>query len=117
MITEIRRKATTPPKTLIIKGSIAVVKFLTQYQYRLANQILPLEQKIALIKKAIAQKKNLNIIYLKGKDEKSRRKIKPLRLAEMEYEDYKFLGLEAFCFSRDDKRTFNVERILEIKEV
>jgi len=99
-----------------LRLDFAVVKFLTQYQYRLTNQILPLEQKIALIKEAIAKKKNLNIVYLKGKDEKSCRKIKPLNMEEMEYEGFDFLGLEAFCFSRNDKRTFNVERILEIKD-
>lgn len=106
-----------PIKPSDLRLDFSVVKFLTQYQYRLSNQILPSEQKITLIKKAIAGKNNLDIVYLKGKDEKSRRKIMPLRLAEMEYEGHNFLGLEAFCFSRDDQRTFNVERILEVKEV
>jgi len=106
-----------PIKPSDLRLDFAVVKFLTGYQYRLAEEKLPLEQKIALIEKAIKEKKNLEIVYLKGKDEKSKRRIKPLYLGEMEYEGYDFLGLEAFCFSRDDKRTFNVERILEIKEI
>lgn len=92
-----------------------VVKFLTGYQYYLAGKNLSLEDKMALINQAIKEKKNLEMVYLKGKDEKSSRTIKPLRMGEMEYKKILFLGLEAFCFSRNDKRVFNVERILELK--
>lgn len=94
-----------------------VVRFLTDYQYALSARNLSLEDKIALIERAIAEKKNLEMIYLKGKDEKSSRTIKPLWFGEMEYKEVLFLGLEAFCYARQDNRTFNVERILELKVV
>jgi len=91
-----------------------VVKFLTGYQYYLAAKNLSLDDKITLIKQAIKEKKNLTMVYLKGKDEKSTRVIKPLKLGEMEYEGVGFLGLEAYCFTRQANRVFNVERILEL---
>jgi hypothetical protein len=34
----------------------------------------------------------------------------------MEYNGYPFLGLEALCMIRGEKRVFNVDKILEIVE-
>ena len=57
------------------------------------------------------------MVYLKGSDVKSRRTVKPLRLGEMEYAGRPFLGLEAWCLKRRDRRVFNVERILSLQPV
>lgn len=104
-------------KKEIKKGHIImdwnVVKFVTSFQYRQAEKLLSLEDKIALIKKAIKEKQTLQITYLKGKDEKSQRSIRPKKIAEMEFSGHPYLGLVAFCLSRKEDRTFNVERILE----
>jgi hypothetical protein len=91
-----------------------VVKFLTNLQYNKAAQTLPREDKLQMIADAIAGKKDLEIIYLKAKDEKSKRMIRPLFMGEMEFSGHPFLGLTAFCLERREKRTFNVDRILEI---
>jgi ATP-dependent DNA helicase PIF1 len=91
-----------------------VVKFLTRFQYDQAARHLPREEKIRLIREAIKKKQNLEIVYLKAKDEKSRRVIRPLVIGEMEYNGYPFFGLEALCMSRRAKRVFNVDKILEI---
>ena len=93
-----------------------VVKFLTRFQYDRAARQLPREEKLRLIKKAITGKQELEIVYLKAKDEKSHRIIRPLLVGEMEYNGYPFLGLEALCMTRRAKRVFNVDRILEIVE-
>ena len=53
-----------------------------------------------------ANGKTLEIVYLKAKDEKSRRSIKPLSMGEMEYNGRPFTGLEAFCLTRREKRVF-----------
>jgi ATP-dependent DNA helicase PIF1 len=89
-----------------------VVKFVTSFQYRQAEKLLPLEAKIALIKKAIKEKQILKITYLKGKDEKSQRLIRPKQIADMAFSGYPYLGLTAFCLAKKEDRTFNVERIL-----
>jgi len=34
----------------------------------------------------------------------------------MEYKGYPYLGMEAFCLERKEKRIFNVDKILEITE-
>jgi ATP-dependent exoDNAse (exonuclease V) alpha subunit len=93
-----------------------VVKFLTGLQYERAARTCSQEDKIELIKSAIRNKRKLEIVYLKAKDEKSRRTIEPLAIGEMEYNGHPFLGMEAFCLMRRQKRIFNVDRILEINE-
>ena len=57
---------------------------------------------------------NLDILYLKAKDEKSRRTIRPLSVGEMEYNGHPFVGMNAYCLMRKEKRVFNVDRILEV---
>ncbi len=84
-----------------------VVKFLIGMQYAGEN-------KLKIINDAIKQKENLEIVYLKAKDEKSRRTILPLFIGDMEYNGNPYPGLEAYCLMRRQKRIFNVDRILEI---
>jgi ATP-dependent DNA helicase PIF1 len=91
-----------------------VVKFLTGIQYVQAAKTLSREDKLQMIKTAINEKKNIEILYLKGQDEKSRRVIRPLFIGDMEYKGHPYLGLDAFCLSQREKRRFNVDRILEI---
>ena len=93
-----------------------VVKFLTGMQYAKAALNCTREDKLLMIAEAIAQKRSIEIIYLKASDEKSRRSIRPLLMGEMEYSGHPYLGLEAFCLERKEKRIFNVDRILEICE-
>jgi ATP-dependent DNA helicase PIF1 len=93
-----------------------VVKFLTNMQYAKAARTCTREDKLQMLESAIKQKKNLEIVYLKAKDEKSRRTIRPLFVGDMEYSGYTFPGLEAYCLTRREKRTFNIDRILEISE-
>jgi predicted DNA-binding transcriptional regulator YafY len=69
-----------------------------------------------LLEKAIMKKQTLEIVYLKAKDEKSRRLIRPLVVGDMEYNGHPFVGLEALCMTRREKRVFNVDKILEIVE-
>ena len=91
-----------------------VVKFLTRFQYTQAEGLCPREEKIRIIEAAIRNRQTLEIVYLKAKDEKSRRSIKPLSIGDMEFKGHPFLGLQALCLQRQEMRTFNVDRILEI---
>jgi ATP-dependent DNA helicase PIF1 len=91
-----------------------VVKFLTRFQYTQAEKQCPREKKMERIEEAIRNRQNLEIIYLKAKDEKSRRTIKPLSVGNREFNGHPFVGLEALCLMRREKLTFNVDRILEI---
>ncbi|HOG11508.1 MAG: AAA family ATPase [Smithellaceae bacterium] len=91
-----------------------VVKFLTNLQYARAAKTLSREDKIKWIEEAIAEKKDIEILYLKSQDEKSRRTVRPLFVGKMEYKGYPYLGLEAICLERREKRIFNVDKILEI---
>ena len=91
-----------------------VVKFLTGIQYAQAAKTFSREGKLKMIEAAINEKQNIEILYLKGQDEQSRRVIRPLFVGEMEYKGYPYLGLDAFCLTCGEKRRFNVDRILEI---
>jgi ATP-dependent exoDNAse (exonuclease V) alpha subunit len=92
-----------------------VVKFLTNYQYQLSEKICSMEEKIEIIRQAIENKKQVEIVYLKSKDEKSKRIILPVKMGEMEYLGYKYQGVEAYCYKRGESRIFRIDRILEIK--
>ncbi len=91
-----------------------VVRFMTQFQYRLSDEALPLKAKTEIVDKAIHEKKELEIIYLKSNDEKSRRRIRPEKRGKMEYMGKAFEGLEAYCFERKEIRVFRIDRILKI---
>ncbi|KPK29767.1 MAG: AAA family ATPase [Nitrospira bacterium SG8_35_1] len=92
-----------------------VVEFVTRYQYEKAAEKMSIEDRLALLDRAIREKQRLEIVYLKAKDEKSKRTIIPSYVGEMEYRGRKFPGVQAFCVSRKDERVFHLERILEMK--
>ncbi|MBE0426171.1 MAG: AAA family ATPase [Nitrospirae bacterium] len=94
-----------------------VVKFMTQFQYKLSENHCPVEEKLNLIKDAIKTNQRIEILYLKNNDVKSRRVISPVFVGEMQYSGKTYLGMEAFCHLRNDRRVFRLDRILEIREV
>ncbi len=93
-----------------------VVKFLTKYQYGKAARALPVDDKVEVIRQAIEHEALLDITYLKPNDEKSRRRIRPEVVGEMEYSGKSYIGVRAFCLKRKEERVFRVDRILEIRE-
>ncbi len=92
-----------------------VMKFLTGLQYAKAGLTCTREQKIEMLEAAFQERQVVEIVYLKAKDEKSERMIRPLRVEEMEYNGHPYLGLYAYCLLRRQNRVFNVDRILEIR--
>ena len=70
-----------------------------------------------MIKDAIKTGYKIEIVYLKTKDEKSKRIIEPYFVGELIYKDKPFLGVEAYCLSRKKTRNFRVDRILEINRI
>jgi hypothetical protein len=94
-----------------------IVSFMTRHRYRTAEEAFPLEQKKKIIERAIGDGHDLEIVYLKPTDEKSRRVIRPVSLGEMEFQGKSFMGLRAYCDRRREERTFRVDRILEMKVV
>ena len=107
----------TPVQKSHIRMDWNVVRFLTRFQYDKAAAAMPLPVRIKFIKEAIKNKKQVKIVYLKGKDEKSTRVVLPKKIGEMEFNGHNFLGLKAHCLTRGQDRVFNVERILRIEAV
>ncbi len=91
-----------------------VVRFLTMFQYRRADELSSYDERSSIILDAIRRDLNIEIIYLKPNDTKSRRTIRPLSIEPMEFKGKPFEGLRAYCCLRGEERTFRIDRILEI---
>ncbi len=98
-----------------IRIDFRVVKFITEWQYYSSEEKLPLDDKVEIIKNATQNENDLEIIYLKNTDEKTKRMVRPEKVGTMYYNGKKFIGMEAYCFERKERRTFRVDRILQIK--
>lgn len=105
-------------RTPIRRGHIwmdwRIVHFLTRFQYKKAEEALPAADRRALILAAIREGRELEIVYLKPDDTKTRRRIRPEAVDMMEYRGKRFEGLRAYCHKRGEGRTFRLDRILEI---
>jgi ATP-dependent DNA helicase PIF1 len=104
----------TPIRRSHILMDWRIVRFLTRFQYEKADQALPLAAKRKILEEAIREGRELEIVYLKPDDTKSRRRIRPEAVEMMEYRGRTFEGLRAFCHTRGECRTFRLDRILEI---
>ena len=94
-----------------------IIRFLTNYQYKKSEESCSLEEKKTILKKAALERQQIDLIYLKATDEKSRRTIIPKRVGQMEYQGKKYWGVEGFCLTRKEDRIFRLDRILELKSL
>lgn len=92
-----------------------ITEFMTGFQYRRAEERCPLDERRRVLEEAAGRKKAVDIVYLKADDQKTRRRIRPRLVGEMEYLGKTYLGVEAYCCERRARRIFRVDRILEIK--
>ena len=106
-----------PIKKQHIRTDPRIYKFLTTHAYQKAAKTLSFDDKRNMIKQAIKNNEELEMTYLKSNDTKSKRVIIPLKIGEEDYLGHKFPGMRAFCKSRQAERMFNVERILDLKQV
>lgn len=106
-------------KTPILRSHIRtdwrVSRFLTRFQYDRADERQPYIEKKRLIEEAVRDGRDLEILYLKPDDTKSRRRIRPEAVEEMEYGGKAFEGVRAYCHEREDMRTFRIDRMLEVR--
>ncbi len=91
-----------------------VSRFLTRFQYKLADEQVGYDERRRIIEDAMRRGLNLEILYLKPDDTKSRRIIRPISIEQMEFKGRGFEGLRAYCFLRKGERAFRIDRILEI---
>ncbi len=91
-----------------------VAKFLTMFQYQKADELSSYDERSDIIRDAIRRGINIEILYLKPNDTKSRRVIAPLAIEPMEFKGKPFEGLRAHCLLRNEERHFRIDRILEI---
>ncbi len=94
-----------------------VTDFLTSFQYGLAEEALPLEARVRMLREGIEKGQSFKIDYLKTSDERTTRVITPYRVANMIYQDKTFLGVDADDEQSGDRRIFRIDRILVISVV
>lgn len=94
-----------------------VVKFLTRFQYKKADERTSLVDRRRTVEEAAASGRELDIVYLKPDDTKTRRRILPLGVEIMEFKGKSFEGLRALCRLRGEERVFRIDRMLEINIV
>ena len=97
-----------------IRADWRVAHFLTRFQYRKADESMCANEKRRIIEDAIKRGLDLEILYLKPDDAKSRRTVRPISIEEMEYRGKVFEGLRAYCSLRKGERVFRIDRMLEI---
>jgi predicted DNA-binding transcriptional regulator YafY len=65
---------------------------------------------VELIRRAITERKNLNLTYLKANDTKSERVVTPMTVGKESYKGADYLGMKAYCNKRHKERMFRVDR-------
>ena len=105
----------TPIRKSHIRMDYRIVRFLTRFQYRKAEQAMGTAERRAVVREAIRTGRELEIVYLKPDDTKSRRRVRPETVERMEYRGKPFEGLRAFCYARGEVRHFRLDRILELR--
>ena len=98
-----------------IRVDYRVVDYLTARQYKLSEDNLTLDDKIKVLSEAAEHGEELEIVYLKNTDEKTRRVIRPEKVGGMDYCGVGYLGVSAYCYLRNQDRNFRLDRILQIK--
>ncbi len=92
-----------------------IVRFLTRTQYQKADEKLSYAAKVALINEAISEGRDLEILYLKPDDTKTRRRIRAESIEMLDFKGKRFEGVVAYCYKREEQRHFRIDRMLEVK--
>jgi len=108
---------TRPVKKAHILLDHRIQQFLTGRHYQASEIRQPIDQKIAAIRTAIQNGWDIEITYLKTADERSRRRVTPIKVGPEVYQKKSFIGLTAWCHLRKDERMFRIDRILEMQEM
>jgi ATP-dependent DNA helicase PIF1 len=104
----------TPIKKTHVLTDWRVVKYMVSFQCARSEEEMSFDSKVDMIRKAIKGKNALQIVYLKGNGEKSRRKVWPRSVGEEFYKGVSYPGMSALCDLRQEERMFRVDRILKM---
>jgi hypothetical protein len=94
-----------------------VVRWLRDYTVSQSGSGLSEADTLAMIETAIDDQATVEIEYVSGRNIKSKRRIIPRSVGEMEYNGRPFVGVEAYCLERRANRVFSVGRIVGIKQL
>jgi hypothetical protein len=104
-----------PVRRAHIRLDYDIVRFLTRTQYKKADERLSYAAKVALVNEAIREGRDLEILYLKPDDTKSRRRIRAESIETLDFKGRRFEGVVAYCYEREDLRHFRIDRMLEVR--
>jgi ATP-dependent DNA helicase PIF1 len=107
----------TPLEKKHLLTDTRVAQFFTEYFYRQSAEKFPLSERKTLLQDSIDHGKDLEIVYLTKKNQKSQRTLRPEKICLIPPLARKILGLEAYCYQLKGKRLFHIEHMLEIAQV
>lgn len=105
---------TSPIKKSYVMVDRKIVKFLTEYRYKISELEISYNRKCEIIKEAIKNSKKLIITYLKPNDEKSIRIITPIAIENKVFNSKTIEVLKAICHLKNEERFFRIDRILDL---
>lgn len=91
-----------------------VSKYFKNFYVREAEKLLSYEAKKEIVTLCIPKKLEIEIKYLNKNNEGSFRRILPHRFYLTTFKSAKYWALDAYCFKRQEVRTFQIARILNI---
>lgn len=106
-----------PFKKQHIKTDHRIHKFLTRHAYEKSEKDFPFQDRIDVIKQAIEANSQLEMIYLKANNTKSKSILTPINVGEANYKGKKFPGMLANTGLDKEEQMFNVSRILDLKKI
>ncbi|MCJ7587945.1 MAG: AAA family ATPase [Candidatus Aminicenantes bacterium] len=98
-----------------IRLDYEIVRFLTRFQYKKADEKLSYAAKVAMINEAISEGRDLEILYLKPDDTKTRRRIRAESIEMLDFKGKRFEGVVAYCYKHEEQRHFRIDRMLEVE--
>lgn len=104
-----------PIKRHHIRTDKTILKFLTHHQYEQAAKVLSTADKMAILQRAILDKTQVAMTYLKPNDSKEMLVVAPIQVGMELYNQKKFPCLKATCPTSAQERMFHVGRILDLE--
>ena len=90
-----------------------IVRFLRELKLRESG--LEMDERIRLIEEAIENGNYIEMVYLKGSNERTHRVVRPISLGTESFRGREFLGMWAYCTMRRSERMFRVDRIISLR--
>jgi len=117
-----------PMKVTDVRLDRSVVKFLTALQVQLEKHRNLMDRLAAggtlesasiegILAQAITHGSALHMVYVKSDNPRTERVITPQRIGEMQFGRVTYVGLNAYCHTRQEVRSFRIDQIVSLTAI